>query len=522
MARLFEYQGKALLADHGVETPRGRVARSAAGARTAAEDLGGPVVVKAQAWVTDRRAVGGVAMANTPQQAGAAAGRILGQPMGGFPISAVLVEERLDVERELYAGVLIDDAAAAPVVVVSARGGTGIEDIAREHPELVARAPVDVRRGLQLHEAANLWRRVGFHGALQSELARAVTRLYAVARQVEARFAEVNPLVVTADGAVVAADCRITVDDSAVFRHPELGIDFPRELGHPPSSLDRLAWDIEAGDYRGTFYFVQLAHDFGIGDRYVGFHGSGGGGSMMSMDAVERRGFRPADYCDTSGNPPASKVYRAARIILAQPDIVGYFLSGSGVANQEQFHSARGLAKAFREVDLAVPAVIRLGGNQEEKAIEILQRFCAGLRAPVEAYGKACSADFCADRLGALVSHPALPGRGVPTRSSAGAAEPYAFRTVTSGTITFDHAACARCATQACVDECIPQILARDSAGRPILAITREEAAAGECIECLACEFACLESGAGGATIDLPIAWPAGVDPYGGRPPRPQ
>ena len=169
-------------------------------------------------------------------------------------------------------------------------------------------------------------------------------------------------------------------------RHPELGIEIAREFDHPPTALERIAYAVEQNDHRGTFYFAQLATAAPKGSKgLVGFHGAGGGGSMMSMDAIVNAGFTIANFTDTSGNPSASKVYRAARIILAQPDLVGYFGSGSGVASQEQFWSAYGLAKAFWELDLDIPAVIRLGGNTEDRAVEILHRMskllaCAGRR----------------------------------------------------------------------------------------------------------------------------------------------
>ncbi len=212
----------------------------------------------------------------------------------------------------------------------------------------------------------------------------------------------------TTDAKLMAADCHATIDDYAVHRHPELGIRMAREIGHDPSERELLAYEVEKNDYRGTFYFIELA-DPRTGDNYVAFHGAGGGGSMMSMDALMKENFRPANFCDTSGNPPASKVYRAAKILLSQENIVGYFASGSGVASQEQSQSARGLIKAFRELGLAVPAVIRLGGNQEELACELLHKHCAELDAPLEAYGKDDSARFCAQRLRALVDglHPA-------------------------------------------------------------------------------------------------------------------
>ncbi|MGC9357458.1 MAG: ATP-grasp domain-containing protein, partial [Anaerolineae bacterium] len=362
MARLHEHQGKKLLKDAGIPVPQGGVAATPEEARAIAVEVGGPVMVKAQAWITGRASAGGIKRAESPEEAAAAARAMLGMKVKGFVVEEVLVEERLDIDREFYAGIIIDDRAQAPLVMFSSVGGTGIEEIAAEHPDRVARTHVDVEFGFQDYQARNLVRHTGIEGRLQRNLGGLLVKLYDVARSYEARAAEINPLVLTTDSKLYAADCRITVDDYAVFRHPDLGIEIAREYDRPPTRLEKIAYAIEAEDYRGTFYFIQMAEDFERGEGYIGFHGAGGGGSMMSMDAVLRQGYKLATFVDTSGNPPASKVYRAARIVMASGPIDGYFGSGSGVASQEQFHSARGLVKAFLDENLDVPAVIRLGG----------------------------------------------------------------------------------------------------------------------------------------------------------------
>ena len=224
----------------------------------------------------------------------------------------------------------------------------------------------------------------------------------------------------------------------------------------------------------------------------------------MSMDALLTQGFTIANYCDTSGNPSASKVYRAARIILSQENIDGYFASGSGVASQEQFHSARGLVKAFREEDLSIPAVIRIGGNSEELAMEILHAYTKDLRGTVEAYGRDTSAVFCARRLRELAEQWDYSQRG-SARKIRESPDPssYRFDTLT-GTLYIRHQRCDACAEKPCVSSCAAGILKFD-AGKPILAVTPEEARRGRCTECLACELACEFHGNKGIFIDLPI-----------------
>ena len=503
MARLHEYQGKAILKQYGIAIPQGGVASTAGEARMLAAEIGKPVVVKAQSWVTGRAGKNAIHFATNTDEAEQAAQTTLGMKIGNFTVEQVLVEERVQIEREFYLGIIIDDSARAPVLIFSSVGGTGIEDIARQHPDKLSRHVIDIRTGLRDFEARDLLRRVGLPSDLMLKLTPTLVKFYQAARTYEARSAEINPLVMTIDGQVMALDCRFTVDDYSVFRHPDLNIAIAREFDRPPTRLEQIAWEVEKGDYRGTFYFIQMETDFHKGERVVGFHGAGGGGSMMNMDALLSRGFRVANFVDTSGNPPASKVYRAARIILSQKGIDGYYAGGSGVASQEQFHSARGLVKAFWDEPLNVPAVIRIGGNAEEQAIDILQQANGTFPAPVEAYGRETSPDFCTERLQALAESYTPVEHPMP-RSYPDPQQPYTFDTITGGTITYDHAVCVDCETKACVQTCVPQILSLEGEV-PVLNITREQAKKGGCIECLACEVECYLHGRDGGHIVLPI-----------------
>lgn len=509
MARLHEYQGKSILKQYGITIPNGGLATTPDEARTLSADINAPVVVKAQAWTTGRAGLDAIRFADDADTAAAAARDLLGLRIGNFTVDQLLVEEKISIEREFYLGMIIDGRAGAPVVILSSVGGTGIEEIAAAHPEGIARHVVDIRTGLRDFEARDLARRVGISGGLLLRLSDVMVRFYQAARDYEARSAEINPLVLTTSGSVMAVDCRFAVDDYAVFRHPDLGIEIAREFDRPPTALEKIAWDVEKGDYRGTFYFIQMAQDFQKGERVIGFHGNGGGGAMMSMDALLARGFRIANFVDTSGNPPASKVYRAAKIILSQPNLDGYFAGGSGVASQEQFHSARGLVKAFLEDQLNIPAVIRLGGNAEEQAIDILERVNGHVPAPVEGYGKDDTPDFCVERLENLIESYVGAHRRAPITPD-DPAEPYTFHTVTGGTITYDHARCRDCESKICVETCAPQILSLDG-HVPVLNITREEARRGGCTECLACEIECYFLGNRGGRIQLPIQ---GLDAY--------
>jgi succinyl-CoA synthetase beta subunit len=510
MARLHEHEGKAILARARVRVPRGGVARSAEEARSLAASLGVPVVVKIQAWTTGRAGLGGVAFADSPAAAAEAASRMLGMKIGQFPVESVLVEERLKVDGELFISLSIDEAARAPVLLISEGGGSGVE----ERAAAVRRILCDVESGPPEAELGAAVSGLRLAAAIREQVGEFCRRLFEVARSVEARSVEVNPVAVV--GAVlVAADCRMTVDDYAVFRHPELGIEIARELDHPPTTLERIAYRVEQEDHRGTFFFAQLntAAPEGSPDL-IGFHGAGGGGSMMSMDAITAEGFTLANFCDTSGNPSPAKVYRAARIILSQPGLVGYFGSGSGVANQEQFWSAYGLAKAFWEMDLDIPAVIRLGGNTEDRAVDILEGACraAGLRARVEGYRKTDPPAKIAARFAELVrgggGGQGEPGRGRavwqprPPRRPVFVGSPGAVQlAIKGGRVWLDPAAWKKNA---------PAIVARsggllrDDQGRPASTLPPEHLAPRDS-DFIACEVECRRAGVEGVFVELDV-----------------
>jgi succinyl-CoA synthetase beta subunit len=500
MARLHEYQGKALLANYGLAVPRGGPANHADEAQSIAQQLGGPVVIKIQAWTTGRAALGGIVFAETAREAAREAERLLQMRVGQFPVTQVLVEERLSIRHEVFLSLSIDDRLRQPVLLLSLAGGTDIEKRAQQ----VHRLPCDVTSGphpAALHAAFEM---SDLDASAVEAIVAAVRTVFEAARAIEARSLEINPLVLTHDARIVAADCRITVDDYAVFRHPELGIDIARELDHPPTALERIAYLAEQDDHRGTFYFAQLATEPAPGSKgLAGFHGAGGGGSMMSMDAITNEGFTIANFTDTSGNPSAAKVYRAARIILAQRGLCGYFGSGSGVASQEQFWSAYGLAKAFWELELDIPAVIRLGGNSEDRAVEVLQDGCRGLPAVIEGFRKDDPPAKIARRFAELVA--TTGGRTWQPRrprepAFAHAADRITFR-IHGGSVAFHPALWTQ--ARPIVDRFAPNLF-RDEASRPLPAV-KEEDLANKDSELIACEVECRRMGLDAVFVHLEI-----------------
>jgi succinyl-CoA synthetase beta subunit len=414
MARIYEYQGKEMLAKIGIPVPKGRCVKSADEARDVAQDIGKPVVVKAQVWVTGRLKAGGIKFAETPERAEEAATQLIGSKIKGLKVDRVLVEEQLQVERELYAGVIVSNSykAKGPVLIVSTEGGSSIEEVSQRNPERIARLNVDYLGGVGSEETNELLSNISFDGAplsrqLTHKLAEVISNIYKAFTTYDARALEVNPLAISKGNGIIAADCHLTLDDNSVFRHPELNIKVPRDMDRPPTELEQKAWmNIEEGDYRGTGYFAQMVPEI-EGEGWLGFHGIGGGGAMLGASAFVARGFKIANYADTSGDPPASKIYSVIKYILSQP-IDGYVLMGATLANQEQWHHAHALVKAFKEEiekRPGFPVIMLLAGNKEKESHDIIKSGFKDLPLRWELYGRdyIYNTDFIAARVEELV-----------------------------------------------------------------------------------------------------------------------
>lgn len=406
MARLFECQGKGFLKDAGIAIPMGEVASTAKETHEVATRVGKPVVVKAQVWVGGRGKAGAVKFADTPEEAEKAAKAILGKEVKGFPVREVLVEEKLNVEKEYYVGVIPDSSwnSKAPVVIFSTEGGMDIEEIPEDK---IFRAKIDYLKGYPFYDALDLASRAGIPNQLLREMAGVISKVVEVFKKQDCNILEINPLILTKEGKVIAGDCRMAVDDNSTFRHPEMGVTIPREFPWEPSDFDIVGWGIEETDFRGSGFVMKMTLDETSGG-YIGFHAIGGGAAMIGMDALSRIGLRPANYADTSGNPVASKIYRVAKVILSQPNIEGYLLAGFLFANQEQWHHAHALVKALRE-ELpkrpGFPCVLLLAGNKEEESLQILREGLKDVPGPIEIYGREHveDSDFIGGRMLELV-----------------------------------------------------------------------------------------------------------------------
>ena len=407
MARLFEHQGKKILKDAGIAIPVGEVAATAKEAYEVAIRIGKPVVVKGQVWVGGRGKAGAVKLADTTEEAEKAASVILGMEVKGFPVRKVLVEEKLNIDKEYYVGVISDSSwnSRAPVVMFSTEGGMDIEEVPESK---IFRAKVDYLKGLPFYDALDLASSAGIPNQLLREVAGVISNVVVAFKKDDCNILEINPLILGKEAKIVAGDCRMAIDDNSTFRHPEMGVTIPREFPWEPSDFDMVGWGIEETDFRGSGFVMKMTLDE-VSPGYIGFHAIGGGAAMIGMDALSRVGLKPANFADTSGNPVASKIYRVAKAVLSQPHIEGYLLAGFMIANQEQWHHSHALVKVLRE-ELpkrpGFPCVLLLVGNKEEESLQILREGLKDVPGRIEIYGSECveDSDFIGGRMVELVN----------------------------------------------------------------------------------------------------------------------
>ena len=359
--KLHEYQAKELLARYGVPTPEGRVARTPDEAAEAAEALGGKVVVKAQVHAGGRGKAGGIKLANSADEARAAAEELLGtrlvtiQSPGGQPIDALLIEEQIDIARELYLGAVIDNSAGMPVMIASAAGGMEIEEVAESHPEQIHRQAIDPAAGFQGYQARALAFATGLDGDLNRPAVALISGLARAFEENDGSLAEINPLVVTADGRLLAVDAKFSIDDDAEFRHRDL-VELRDRAQEDPKEVE--------ADEAGIQNYIKLEGD-------IGCMVNGAGLAMATMDAIKFEGGEPANFLDigTANDPEA--IVAALRIIGADPDVKAVFVNiFGGLARTDVI--AEGVVQARNQGLIPQPTVIRLAGTNVDAGNRIL------------------------------------------------------------------------------------------------------------------------------------------------------
>jgi succinyl-CoA synthetase beta subunit len=360
--KIHEYQAKAILAKFGVPVPRGEVVVKKDEARAAAQRLGtSVVVVKAQIHAGGRGKAGGVKLGKSPDEASNHAEAILGMTLvtpqtgeEGRVVRRLLIEEGLDIKRELYVGVLVDRELGAPIFMASAAGGMEIEEVAKDHPEAILKEVIDPTVGFQAFQARNLAFGLGLTAEQVSAAVPFFQSLYRAFVETDASMIEINPCVVTGDGKMFALDAKVTFDDNALYRHPEF-----KEL----RDLDEeTPLEVEASKFK--LNYIKLDGD-------IACMVNGAGLAMATMDIIKLSGGSPANFLDVGGGASEDQVKNAFRILLSDPNVKAVFVNiFGGILRCDVL--ASGVVKAAKELKFKVPVVVRMEGTNVKQGKEIL------------------------------------------------------------------------------------------------------------------------------------------------------
>ena len=349
---LYEHMGKDLFRAHGIQTPRGMVAASAHEAAAATEELGGRSVVKIQVQVGGRGKGGGVELCDSPEAAAAAADRMIGTAFKGFAVTRVLVEELLPIAREFYTSLLLDRSRGDDLALMTAEGGVDIEELARTRPEALRRIHIDPLLGLRAYHVREL---VGTLPVEAWEGAGDVVRkMYELAVERDATLVEINPLVLLEDDRVVALDAKVTIDDNALWRHPdiaELADQFPID-------------EVQARANEKGLQYVKLEGD-------VGIIGNGAGLVMSTLDVVAQAGARAANFLDVGGGASADQMATSLEVVLSDPAVKVVLVNIFGGITRCDL-VAQGILEALERIEARVPIVVRLDGTNAEDGRRIL------------------------------------------------------------------------------------------------------------------------------------------------------
>ena len=352
---IHEYQAKELFRQAGIPVPPGEVATTAEEAEAIAARLGGTVVVKAQVHTGGRGKAGGVKLASSAAEAKDHASRILGMEINGLTVHKVLVTPAEDIASEAYVGVLVDRKTQAPVFMVSPEGGVDIEEVAHSNPDAIRKVRIDPRYGLLPHQAYAMASFLYQDAALVKQAQKIIGQLYEAFSRNSCSLAEINPLIVTPAGEVKAIDAKVSVDENALFRLPD--VEAFRDLTAEPAS--------ETKAREANLSFVKLDGD-------VGCCVNGAGLAMATMDLVKYYGGEPANFLDIGGSSNPDKVVAALEIITADPNVKAILFNiFGGITRCDDV--ANGIVTATRQIDIQVPIVIRLTGTNEEEALQILK-----------------------------------------------------------------------------------------------------------------------------------------------------
>lgn len=353
--KIHEYQAKDILARYGIPVQPGKVAHTPEEAEAIARELRGPTVIKAQVYVGGRGKAGGIQFADTPEQARIAAQKVLGMNIKGLTVEKVLVTWKVNIREEYYLGIILDRKSQAPVVMVSKEGGIDIEEVAATTPEKIIQQPIDMRWGLRPFEARAIIARAGLPHAIIGKAGAILSALAKAFIESDASLAEINPLVLTQDGKVQAADGKILIDDNGLFRQKEYASWAESEESNP----------LEYEAKQAGLTYVKLDGD-------VGIIGNGAGLVMTTLDMVARSGGKPANFLDIGGGAKADMMYKALTFVAKDPQVKGILVNiFGGITRGEEV--ARGVILAQANLPKGMPIVVRLSGTGAEEGKAILK-----------------------------------------------------------------------------------------------------------------------------------------------------
>jgi len=353
--RLYEYQAKEVFKKYGIPIPIGSVVSSPTEARQVAEKIGKPVVLKVQVLVGGRGKAGGIKFASNPQEAEKIAKTLIGQTFKGFKVSKLLVEEKLQIKEEYYLGFTIDRSARKLVAIASSRGGVDIEEIAISFPQYIVKQHVDPLIGFYPFMARQLIKKLGFEGKILNEMSSFLYKLYKIMIDYDAELIEINPLVLTEDNKLIAADARLNIDSDALFRHSDI------------KQIEELStfspYELEAK--KAGLSYVEL-------DGNIGIIGNGAGLVMTTLDLVKMYGGNPANFLDVGGGAASESIATALRILLNHPRVKVILINIlGGITRCDEV--AKGIISALKTSNMGKPIVIRLTGTNELEGRKILK-----------------------------------------------------------------------------------------------------------------------------------------------------
>jgi succinyl-CoA synthetase beta subunit len=373
MGKVLENYSKEIIRKHGVPTPQNWTVTSGEEAEKIVREYSKPVVLKALVPVGKRGKAGAIKFPKSPEEAKLATEGLLQMTVSHFPVESVLIEEKIAIKEEWYLSITLDKNKQLPVIIATTEGGVEVEDLVKEKPDKIAIVHIDPFQGLLAYQAKEIWSGLGLEGKSLIQATAILVKLYDLFISNDCYILEINPLVLTEGGDVVAAASVMGIDDTALYRHPELEgkvLVGSERFWRPLTQLEKEMIAVNDADYRGTARYTEMDG----GD--IGFMCGGGGGSLLSFDALVKLGGQPANYTETGGNPSEEKVYGLTKGILSKQGVKGLFVAHNITNNTQIDVMARGIVQAIQELRIdpqTFPVVVREAGVNDAEGKKLFE-----------------------------------------------------------------------------------------------------------------------------------------------------